>query len=79
MDRFEKALTVEQLREYLPVSARTLRRWRKAGIGPPWLEVRSPGGKPIFYYPTKAFAEWQEACEGDPLLDGKNPERARKS
>ena len=56
----ERLLKTLQLAEVAKVSPTTVKRWRQAGWGPPWIRLRGERGE--IRYPESKFEEW---CKED--------------
>lgn len=55
------AINESQAATYIGVSASTIAKWRKEGIGPKYKAVVCPGAeKPRYLYPVKLLNEWLE-------------------
>ena len=63
----ERLMTIQEVAEYLRVSAVTVRRWAKAGL----LESYRPGGR----YGKRLFSEKQVRCF---LVNARNGQETRR-
>lgn len=67
----EPMLTEQAAAKRLERKPKTLRNWRSAGLGPPFVRY----GRSV-YYPQAGLDAWQKANLGDPPAVAATPEAA---
>jgi predicted DNA-binding transcriptional regulator AlpA len=55
-------LTARQLASQLSVNHDTLRRWRRQGDGPPWVNLAPHRARPVVRYRQSEVDAWLIAC-----------------
>lgn len=59
-------LTEQEVAAVIGVHRDTLRRWRKEGQGPPWLDLAPRRKRPMVRYEEARLREWLESLEVEP-------------
>ena len=72
----ERLLKTLQLAKKAEVSPTTVKRWRQAGYGPPWIRLRGERGE--IRYPESEYEKWVAANLNRSLADeySKRPQEA---
>ena len=72
----ERLLKTPQLAERAEVSPTTVKRWRQAGYGPPWIRLRGERGE--IRYPESEYEKWVAENLNQSLADeySKRPQEA---